>query len=69
MFCYRLVHIYNVAMTSGAVRKHKDKKDRKLYEKKPKKKKKINKSDHEEVNSNSFDVIWLLSPLQYLTYE
>jgi hypothetical protein len=56
-------------MTSGAVRKHKDKKDRKLYEKKPKKKKKINKSDHEEVNSNSFDVIWLLSPLQYLTYE
>jgi hypothetical protein len=49
-------------MTSGAVRKHKDKKDRKLYEKKPKKKKKINKSDHEEVNSNSCDIIGFCHP-------
>jgi hypothetical protein len=38
-------------MTSGAVRKHKDKKDKKTYEKKLKKKKKLSISVHGEVRS------------------
>jgi hypothetical protein len=38
-------------MTSGAVRKHKDKKEKKTHEKKFKKKKKLNKSFHREVSS------------------
>jgi hypothetical protein len=38
-------------MTSGAVRKHKDKKDKKTHEKKFKTKKKPNKSVQREVSS------------------
>jgi len=38
-------------MTSGAVRKHKDKKDKKTREKKFRKKKKLNISVHGEVRS------------------
>jgi len=38
-------------MTSGAVRKHKDKKDKKTREKKFKKKKQLNISVHGEVRS------------------
>jgi hypothetical protein len=54
-------------MTSGAIRKHKDKRDKKMHEKKPKKKKKVNKSVHEEVKSNIFD-IRLPLPIEYMIY-
>lgn len=48
---YCILQVYNVAMTSGAIRKHKDKKDKKTHEKKLKKKKKLNKSVPGEVRS------------------
>lgn len=67
VFCYRLVHFFYIAMTSGAIRKHKDKRDKKMHEKKPKKKKKVNKSVHEEVKSNIFD-IRLPLPIEYMIY-